>query len=515
MKKILTNNYFKNYFSQDILLRGEQYYKNGRILDIWYQDNRIKSYIGGKEIYKIELEIENNEIKKSYCSCPYSEDGQYLCKHIAAVTYYLNENEIPELEPTNKKQDNNELKKIYDEMDYEVRKISDKHGFINYYNGRYFVDLVKKVSEYIDNYIDNENYKDAFELIKYTYQFIQDVFMDGSNGEYQQSFYIINENASRLISNEEYYKIFLNYAYEINNNNSLGDFSDSPLHAFIIYAHDKKTAKKVIDILENIEINDGIFVDIIKDKIILTYDYISKEQAIKLCYKNIEHYGVKEMLIKYLKQENRIDEAIKILKNDIQNHIRKDMIYDKLLSIYDENNMLDEKKKILPEVIIETSNFEKYKELKKMCKESEWKELKERIIPNLEQNKNYILLDIYMEEKETDKLFEQIIKKPNIFILKKYQDGVKDKYNDELLNLYKIQIIEQSKNASDRNYYQQLCDCIKKMGELKNSEDFIFEMLKEMYPNYKNKRAFKEEIINALSNQNKVRFYELIRKKVK
>lgn len=50
------------------------------------------------------------------------------------------------------------------------------------------------------------------------------------------------------------------------------------------------------------------------------------------------------------------------------------------------------------------------------------------------------------------------------------------------------------------------------MGELNDSDDFIFEMLKEMNPSYKNKPAFKEEIMKVLSNKNKNRFYELIQK---
>jgi len=42
--------------------------------------------------------------------------------------------------------------------------------------------------------------------------------------------------------------------------------------------------------------------------------------------------------------------------------------------------------------------------------------------------------------------------------------------------------------------------------------DFIFDMLKEMYPNYKSKRTFKEEIIDVLSSKNKQRFCEVINK---
>ena len=101
-----------------------------------------------------------------------------------------------------------------------------------------------------------------------------------------------------------------------------------------------------------------------------------------------------------------LDEVIRILKEDVKNHVRKDMAYDKLLDIYDEYNMLEEKKKLLPEVIIETNSFARYKELKKMCDESEWNSLKEKIISKIKSNNSAILEDIYIEENETNKLFE-------------------------------------------------------------------------------------------------------------
>ena len=419
MKKILKNYDFEDYFDSLILSRGKKYYKENRILDIWCQDDLVTAYIDGSEIYRIELRIDDKKLNSFYCSCPYSEDGEYMCKHIAAVLYYLEENEIPELEIVNKKEVKqekyeSELSKIYDEMNYELRKISDRNGFVNYYNGRYYVDLISNVSDYIDDFIDNEEYNNAFELIKYTYKFIRNTFMDGSNGEFQDSLYLINESASKLLYNDEYFDSFLNYTKDIASNNTLDDFSDSPLHAFILYVHDKDSAIKVVKILNEIELSTyGIFVDQTLDKISLTYDYIYKNDAIKMCYENIEHYGVKELLIKYLKNADKIDEVIQILKNDIKNNVRKDIAYDKLLDVYDEYGKLEEKKKILPEVIIETNDFAKYRELKDMYSDSEWGSIKESIISKIKSNNRNILEDIYMEENENDKLFELIKKNPN------------------------------------------------------------------------------------------------------
>ena len=521
MKKLLNDYEFENYYNSNILYRGRDYYKEDRILDIWYKGDTVTAYIDGSHIYRVEVEIENDNLARFNCSCPYSDGGERMCKHIAAVLYYLKDNEIPELEGSidNKKEKNKKsnLDSIYKEMDYELRKISDSHGFINYYNGRYFVDLISQVSSYIDDFIDNEEYSDAFELIKYTYQFIKDTFMDGSNGEYQESLYMINESASKLLYNSEYYIKFLDYTKDITFNDMLGDFSDSPLHAFILFVHDKDSAIKVVKVLDEIETSMyGIFVNPITNKIEITYDYISKDDAIDMCYKYINDYGVEELLIKYLKNDNRIDEVIEILKDDIKNKVRKDIAYDKLLDVYDEYGKKEEKKQLLPEVIIETSSFKRYKELKEMYSKNKWDIIKRNIIFGLENNNSnnnrYILEDIYREEKEIDKLFELIKKNHSLSRLEKYQDALKDKYSEELLEFYRPQIIESARRLSDRSGYHELCVYISKMSELDNSEDYIYEMLKEMYPSYKGKRAFKEEIANVLHGKNKDRFNILIHK---
>ena len=518
MKRILKNDLFEEYFDSSILSRGRNYYRENRIMDIWYQGDNIFAYVDGSEIYKVELKIKDNEIRRFYCACPYCEDGEYLCKHIAAVLYYLLENDIPELEAEKAKKKSKqtketELSRIYDEMQSELKRISDRDGFVNYYNGRYFVNLIFKVASKIERFIDNENYGDAFELIKYTYYFIKNTFMDGSNGEYQDSLCELSSSASKLLYDENYYNKFLDWAKEVADTEELGDFSDAPLYAFILYVHDKKSASKVIEILENCEFLYGIFINKILDIISLTYDFIDKEEAIQLCYQNLDEFGVSERLTDYLKKENRTEEIVKFLKNDIKKHVRKDMAYDKLIQVYDENNMFDEKKKLLPEVIIETNDFERYLELKNMCSTNEWESLKQEIISKIKPNNRWLLEDIYKEENEIDKLFSLIQKDPNLGKLKRYQDALKEKYSKELLDFYKPQIIEDAKRAFSREHYQSIGEDIKKMGELKDSSDFIFEMLKEMYPLYKSKRAFKEEIMNVLDKENKIRFENLITSK--
>ncbi len=102
MKKFLKNYDFEDYFEPHILVRGKNYYLDNRILDIWYRDNSVFAYIGGTEIYKIVINIYEKVILYCYCSCPYFCSSEFMCKHIAAVLYYLQDNEVPKLEKKNK-----------------------------------------------------------------------------------------------------------------------------------------------------------------------------------------------------------------------------------------------------------------------------------------------------------------------------------------------------------------------------------------------------------------------------
>ena len=53
MKKFLKNYDFEDYFESHILSRGESYYRENRILDIWHQDNLITAYIDGQKYIEL------------------------------------------------------------------------------------------------------------------------------------------------------------------------------------------------------------------------------------------------------------------------------------------------------------------------------------------------------------------------------------------------------------------------------------------------------------------------------
>jgi len=85
---------FEHFFSQNILKRGKNYYKTGRILLIEEQvkgSGNWSALVEGRyEEYEVDVKVNNNrEITNAFCSCPYDWGGP--CKHVAAVLYKIRE----------------------------------------------------------------------------------------------------------------------------------------------------------------------------------------------------------------------------------------------------------------------------------------------------------------------------------------------------------------------------------------------------------------------------------------
>jgi len=75
---------WQNYFTDIILERGLDYYKDNRVKITSQSSSKVKARVIGYHNYNISI---NLETKECYCDCRYG--GR--CKHIAATFYYLDE----------------------------------------------------------------------------------------------------------------------------------------------------------------------------------------------------------------------------------------------------------------------------------------------------------------------------------------------------------------------------------------------------------------------------------------
>ena len=75
----------KSNFGSDILKRGYDYYKEGRVKDIIADGKKVKATVIGNRNYKVTLNLSDEDFK---CTCP----CDFNCKHAVAVIYELRNN---------------------------------------------------------------------------------------------------------------------------------------------------------------------------------------------------------------------------------------------------------------------------------------------------------------------------------------------------------------------------------------------------------------------------------------
>lgn len=82
---------FKKVNPAQILTRGREYVRGGKILDLAFDEEELtwKARVEGTDLYDVRIDIQSNGSLKCSCTWPYDMGEQ--CKHIAAVLYAIEE----------------------------------------------------------------------------------------------------------------------------------------------------------------------------------------------------------------------------------------------------------------------------------------------------------------------------------------------------------------------------------------------------------------------------------------
>ncbi len=86
-------NQFENYIDETILKRGLDYFNAGAISDVVeLSHNHFEGLVVGSDNYTVNIELSNGLISRHTCDCPY--DMGPICKHVVAVIFYLQQDEL-------------------------------------------------------------------------------------------------------------------------------------------------------------------------------------------------------------------------------------------------------------------------------------------------------------------------------------------------------------------------------------------------------------------------------------
>ena len=84
---------FEQVIDEKILQRGLTYFKKGHVQELEeISPNTYEAIVEGTEDYTVRLTVENNVVTEYSCDCPY--DLGPVCKHVAAVIFSLQEEEL-------------------------------------------------------------------------------------------------------------------------------------------------------------------------------------------------------------------------------------------------------------------------------------------------------------------------------------------------------------------------------------------------------------------------------------
>ena len=546
---------FENEFLDYILTRGYEYYIDNKVSNIVIKDNFIKATVEGNNKYKVNLKIQDNVFIDGECNCPYYDSNGY-CKHMAAVLYYLNNNDlnkkvnnleeivkkVPEKDVrnflyNNLKNDTDllnrfriEFSKYFPKLSKEsykhkiyqaINRCYDRKDFIDYSSTYKYERVMEEFINEARKLVDNEDYDTAFTIVSVILDSIPMTNIDDSNG----STGMVAENSLEIIfdildaildKNNPLLKKILDYVIEEVKDSHLYNYGIDLQQILKCFIDDKLYLDKIkiaLEIALDNSSNKSYFF-IRKDYVeylIKIYELKGKEnKKINILEKYSFDSEVLLMYIDELIKNNQLDKAIKILKEklDVEDYKRREYA-NKLAEIYLDNNMMDDYKDILYQMFYKFDKYDidVYRKIKGLYSSKEWEIEKNKIIEYIKSDKNNNnnrdLNNIFIEEKMIDELYLNVCGYSMEYV-KDYEKYLLPKYNNELLKIYMDSCLIEAEHACNRSNYRDVARKVNYIMKMDNSNEIVKIILKVINDKYFGKRpAMLEEFKNTIKNINK------------
>ena len=497
---------YKN-FDEIILRRGYEYYKNGHVSNVYEVPEGYNGIVIGSNRYLVNINI----VKDNYllsCDCP----CEYNCKHMAAVLYYLKKGcRNKKINSINVKVNN--IKDLRKYLNNRLRnlKISKKFGKINYGD---LYEIIKNIFEIIkdekniDKYFDycleiqkwfDDNNGGCYEIIgidEFEKQINNNKMLEGNEIHVQDIYMLIIDNFFKCFQNSsEYLKIYLSYLdfkYE-------EDVGNGYFELLYISSNidSKELAEGMILFIKYIlksspsYLKDNLLQMVLK----LKYNYLDKEMVILEARKHLSLKSNRKFLLEYYK-ENDLDMYIELLEKVISmniNCVEKEKYINILIKIYKDEN---DKDKYLEYVKLNYKlfpSFDKYLLIKSLYSKDQWLDMKLEYINQHKINKG-LYIEICLEEKMYDELF-QYMEKIDIDIILKYIEELKKINSERIYEILKIKIIDSVKlSFNGRKSYEVITRNLFELYSINNNKTRIMELIKNFKKDYKNRKAFIEEL---------------------
>lgn len=400
-----------------------------------------------------------------------------------------------------------------------VWEYGDRSGYIEYRNAWDFCwALENYLEDKVDTLIDRKCYRQAFELTNYVFRTIGNIDIDDSDGGTSQVANACYDKWKEILENcseEEKNEMFSWFMSHLSCNYVI-DYLEDYMEDFLTHEFQNREMleKMLKDLDERIEmqalstdcgstwsVRHGYENNIIKRLELMERLDFPEEEIREYRRRHWRFSAVRELEIQENLDNGNLDEAIRIL----QESKTLDKEYpglvarysEQLISIYETQPDKEGYKKELLYYVFECpqNNLVHIYKLKEVCTDKEWEDYREQILKN---PKNYNILYPFMEKEGMyESMLECIRKETFIYNLDKYEKVLKEKFPEQVRDIYISYLRHEAERAGNRKRYRELMKYLKKIRRYPGGKEKASEIAENWRGMYYRRTAMMDEMRKA------------------
>ena len=462
---------WKKKFAPAILERGENYFHNGAVHMLEWEDEQIDAVVSGERDYNVHISVINGVVSHMLCDCPFAREGNY-CKHMAAVLFAAFDDGCYEVEKyisTRKRFMDNVIPDLLaygrpdDGLDLACKVFADASEVGLEYWDRSFTSL----------YEDCEKHWRA-------------IWPHLSQSQRSIMFEWLLAHYSRWDASKTTIESFL-----------FGNSFQEP--AFL----EPEFLRRELELLDTEIQNSGTWEADLNRLVKLRFDTMKRipvEQA-EIARYTEQYYrvrSIREQLIKDALRECRVKDAIMVLRDsktiDGENspHCRK--YSEKLMELYQTLGLVDELKSELLYYLerFPQSDFRYVNMLKGITPPQDWPEMSERVLnlhiaPNARD-------DLLRKNKQYKRLLEYVIASGDACLMDKHFDILSELYPNEVRTFYVACIKTGMAKARKRSHYATQARRLKRLSQIQGGEKVAAALAEEWRTTWPRRPAMLEAL---------------------
>jgi len=246
-------NEFEQLIDEKILKRGLSYFKGGAITDFTeISSGEYEAIVSGTEEYTVQLEVRNNTITEHNCDCPY--DMGPVCKHVVAVIFHLQQDELELNQPSISRPRKKKTKSVSQQIKELLKEISHKELI------EFILENSKKDKKFRNYFLASFGHLSQNQSKEFYQKQIHSILQSAAGREgwigWSDMKYVVNttepflENAEKYLANNNFENVFFisttlleemteAFQYGDDSNGDLGYFVESAMELLSKLAQEK------------------------------------------------------------------------------------------------------------------------------------------------------------------------------------------------------------------------------------------------------------------------------------